>query len=155
MKKLSLMLALCILMLAIVSCESTGSRFALSVKENENMDVTSFRAELTRFTKSAYCDVYLYGVDVTVLMNDGDELLLESAVSTDVIDMYEVFGYLEDEMEGEPFYFFDGGSLQYVLDDYNVFVSHAEWDGDDFPDAVYFFPRGIMIDEVEKRVSRR
>ena len=86
------------------------------------------------------------------LMDDDDGISLESAVSSDLIDMYEVFGYLEDEMEGEPFYFFDGGSLQYTLDDYNVFVSHAEWDGDDFPDAIYFYPHGITIDEVKNNL---
>ena len=152
MKKISLILALCILVLTISSCSGTRSRFALSVQENESMEVTSFRTKLTKFTKSAYCDVYLYGVDVMVLMDDDDGISLESAVSSDLIDMYEVFGYLEDEMEGEPFYFFDGGSLQYTLDDYNVFVSHAEWDGDDFPDAIYFYPHGITIDEVKNNL---
>ena len=150
MKKLFLFAVIGILVFAVVSCASFGSRFELLVQEANDTEPTVFRVRLTKFNKAAYCDVYLYGVDVTVLMYNGSSLPLEDATSSDLIDMYEVFGYLGDKVE--PFRYLDGGSLQYSLDDYNVFVSYAEWDGDDFPDAIYFYPQGVTIDEVKNNL---
>jgi hypothetical protein len=150
MKKLFLVIAICIFVITAVFCANLNDRFDLLVQENTAKEPTSFRAELTKFNKTAYCDVYLYGVDVTVIMNDGEGLSLESAIFSDTVGMQAVFGYLEDKME--PFRYFDGGSLQYVLDNYNVFISYAVWDGDDFPDAVYFYPREININEVRNNL---
>ena len=150
MKKISLLLTVCMILLIVTSCIGMESRFELLVQENDCTEPIVFRVRLTRFHKFAYCDVYLYGVDVTVLMYNGSSLPLEDATSSDLIDMYEVFGYLGDKVE--PFRYLDGGSLQYSLDDYNVFVSYAEWDGDDFPDAIYFYPHGITIDEVKNNL---
>ena len=150
MKKISLLLAVCMILLIVTSCIGMESRFELLVQENDCTEPIVFRVRLTRFHKFAYCDVYLYGVDVSVLMYDGGSLSLEAATASDNISMYEVFGYLEDKVE--PFRYLDGGSLQYSFDDYNVFVSYAVWDGDDFPDAIYFYPHGITIDEVKNNL---
>ena len=150
MKKLFLFAVIGILVFAVVSCASFGSRFELLVQEANDTEPTVFRVRLIKFNKAAYCDVYLYGVDVTVLMYNGSSLPLEDATSSDLIDMYEVFGYLGDKVE--PFRYLDGGSLQYSLDDYNVFVSYADWDGDDFPDAIYFYPHGVDINEVRNNL---
>ncbi len=141
MKKLSLILAICIMVMSFASC---GYDF-IELQATENKSVA-----LTTIHSTKHYDVYIYHLDVLILMKNGDEVPLADALENGLVDMEEIISVAEDSVE--PFYFFDGGSLQYVLDDYNIFVSHAVWDGDDFPDAIYFYPRGTTINEVKNNI---
>ena len=140
MKKMIFFLIICLMMI-LSSCRS--DLVELQATENEDVSVSVIHS-------TQNYDVYVYQVDVVVSMKNEMTVSLADALREDIIDMEDIFSYAENETQ--PLSFLDGGSLLYVFEDYNMFVSHAVWDGDDFPDAVYFYPRGLDINEVQNKL---
>lgn len=136
MKKVIIFVLCVIILLMASSCGSTKLEF----------DVTE-TSELTTIYLNSHYNVYIYRVNVMVPIG-GREVELLEALQNGLITMDKVISDADNKVE--PFIYLDGGSREYKLEDYTMILSYRVWDGDEYPDAIYFLPCDMGINDLDE-----
>ena len=131
-------LVILMLVFTLVSCANKDYEIHADISDTK---------ELVKIYTTPHYDVFIYNVNV-IILTGGREMTLQEALQEGSVTMKQIISDADKKIE--PFIYLDGGSREYHFTDYTMFLSFSVWDGDKYPDAVYFLPGNMGMSDLKK-----